>query len=34
VQPVEAEWNLKGYANTSVERIVVTVGAEPGRAAP
>ncbi len=30
VQPVEAEWNLKGYANTSVERILVTVGAEPG----
>jgi len=26
VQPVEAGWNLKGYANTSVERIVVTVG--------
>jgi DMSO/TMAO reductase YedYZ molybdopterin-dependent catalytic subunit len=26
VQPLEPAWNLKGYANTAVERIPVTVG--------
>jgi DMSO/TMAO reductase YedYZ molybdopterin-dependent catalytic subunit len=25
-QPVEAEWNVGGYANTSVQRVAVTVG--------
>jgi DMSO/TMAO reductase YedYZ molybdopterin-dependent catalytic subunit len=32
VQPVEAPWNLKGYANTSVERIAVTVTGDGGPA--
>jgi hypothetical protein len=26
-QPLEAPWNLKGYANNAVERIAVVVGA-------
>ena len=34
VQPVTADWNLKGYANTSVERIAVSVGDGPAPAHP
>jgi hypothetical protein len=34
VQPVTADWNLKGYANTSVERIAVSVGDRPAPAHP